>query len=244
MVGMMISGIIQKDGGVNVDWSLIFSCISLPTSIYGIYELVKKGRGKIKNIKAKSIIWKNNVDWIIIVPKYTGNYRRTEDIIASENIYTNFTKIGLRCEIQDDSMPIQSDKNLIFICGPKANKATEKFYKHFKIDINVKSEPSFFCDTLSGSEYRSKMNMQTNTIENDFAILSRYIEPNTGRIYIFCAGLHGVGTLGSANFLMNYKLTKYIKKHDSFESIISVPVIDEHNSIGPAAFIIPPRKLD
>lgn len=226
-----------------MDWGFIFTCLSLPTSIYGIYELVKKGILKSKSANSKSVIWKNKTDWIIIVPQYTGKYRRVEDIIASEKIYTHCNNLGLNCTIQDDSQPIPTDKDLILICGAKANKATQKLYKHFKIDFKDNNNTTIFLDTLSGCNYESKINGKTQTLEKDFAILSRYIDPNTKRICIFCAGLHGLGTIGAANMLTDLQLVKYAKKIESFESIISVTSIDDFFSIGSVDLIIPPRNL-
>lgn len=226
-----------------MDWGFVFTCLSLPASIYGIYELVKKGIHKSKNLNCKSIVWKNKTDWIIVVPKYTGNYRRVEDIIASEKIYTFCSELGLECVIQDDSQPIPADKNLILICGPKANNATSKLYQHFKIDFVERNGVTNFLDTLSKSNYESQINKNTNNIEKDFAVLSRYIDPNTKRIFIFCAGLHGLGTLGAANMLTGYKMAAYIKEYESFESIVSAEALDEYFSIGAVDFVIPPRKL-
>lgn len=226
-----------------MDWGFIFTCLSLPTSIYGIYELVKKGILKAKDANSKSVIWKNKTDWVIIVPQYTGKYRRVEDIIASEKIYTHCNNLGLHCTIQDDSQPIPSDKDLILICGPKANKITQKLYKDFKIEFKANNNTTIFSDTLSGCNYESQNNGKTKNLEKDFAILSRYIDPNTKRICIFCAGLHGLGTLGSASILSGSQLVKYAKKAESFESIISVSAIDNFFSIGSVDFIIPPRNL-
>ena len=226
-----------------MDWSFIFSCVSVPTSIYGIYELIKKGCLKINNLKAKSIIWKNNIDWVIIVPRYKESYRRVEDIVASEKIYMYCKKLGLNCIIQDDAQPIPNDKNLILVCGPKANSATKKLYRFFKVQFETNSDTAVFHDTLSNVSYTSQNNEQTGELEKDYGILSRYIDSNSKRIYIFCAGLHGFGTLGAATMLTDYKLAKYIKKYDSFESVILSTPIDQYFSIGPIEFIIPPRKL-
>ena len=226
-----------------MDWGFIFTCLSIPTSIYGIYELIKKGVLKSQSSNSKSAIWKNKTDWVIIVPQYTGNYRRVEDIIASEKIYTHCTKLGLQCSIQDDSQPIPADKNLILVCGPKANKATQKLYNEFKIKFKTNNNVTIFFDTLSESNYESQINKKTQNIERDFAILSRHIDPNTKRICIFCAGLHGLGTLGSAEILTGSQLIKYAKKSESFESIISVSAIDNFFSIGNIEIIIPPRNL-
>lgn len=226
-----------------MDWGFVFTCLSIPTSIYGIYELVKKGIIKFKNSNSKSIIWKNKTDWVIIVPQYTGGYRRVEDIIASEKIYNYCNRLGLQCTIQDDSQPIPTDKNLILVCGPKANKVTQKLYNEFNITFKTNNNMTNFFDTLSECTYESIINGTTQTIEKDFAILSRYIDPNTKRICIFCAGLHGLGTLGSAELLTGSQLVKYAKKSESFESIISVSAIDNFFSIGSVEIIIPPRDL-
>lgn len=226
-----------------MDWGFVFTCLSLPTSIYGIYELIKKGILKSKNVNCKSVIWKNKTDWVIIVPQYTGNFRRVEDIIASEKIFAHCNSLGLHCIIQDDSLPIPADKNLILICGPKANKATKKLYKDFKINFKESNNTTVFLDSLSGCNYESQINGNTHNLEKDFSILSRYIDPNTNRICIFCAGLHGLGTLGSADMLTSLQLTKYAKKTESFESIISVSTIDDFFSIGSVNLIIPPRNL-
>lgn len=226
-----------------MDWGFVFTCISLPASIYGIYELIKKGVLKLKNANSRSVIWKNKTDWVIIVPQYTGKYRRVEDIIASEKIYTHCNNLGLSCSIQDDSQPIPTDKNLILICGPKANKATQKLYKDFKINFRTNNNTITFFDILSGCNYDSQINKVTQNIEKDFAILSRYIDPDSKRIYIFCAGLHGLGTIGSANVLVGSQLVRYVKKTESFESIISVSAMDDFFSIGSVDWIIPPRNL-
>lgn len=226
-----------------MDWGFIFTCLSLPTSIYGIYELIKKVIILSKKSKSKSIIWKNRDDWVIVLPQYFGKYRRVEDIIASEKIYTHCNNLGLNCIIQDDSQSIPIEKNLILICGPKSNKVTEKLYKNFKIEFKNKSGVFTLFDSLSNCNYKLKINQQAKKIENDYAILSRYIDPNTKRICIFCAGLNGLGTLGSANELISYGLTKYIKEYESFESILSVSAIDKYFSAGMVDFIIPPRKL-
>lgn len=226
-----------------MNWGFIFTCLSLPTSIYGIFDLIKKGICKIKNLNSKSIVWKNKADWVIILPQYTGKYRRVEDIIASEKIYNHCSNLGLNCTIQDDSQPIPTDKNLILVCGPKANKATKALYKFFKIQFKKDLDTYFFCDTLSECTYKSQTNQTTNSVEKDYAILSRYIEPNTKRVFIFCAGLDGLGTLGSAIKLTDLETTKYIKEHESFESVLLVSAIDEYFSIGSVEFIIPPRKL-
>ena len=164
---------------------------------------------------------------MIIVPQYTGNFRRVEDIIASEKIFNHCNSLGLHCIIQDDSQPIPTDKNLIFICGPKANKATKKMYKDFNIKFKENNDTTVFFDALSGCNYEPQININTHNLERDFGILSRSIDQNTNRICIFCAGLHGLGTLGSADLLTGSQLIKYIKKVESFESIISVSAIDE-----------------
>lgn len=226
-----------------MDWGFVFTCLSVPASIYGIYELMKKGIHKSKNANCRSVIWKNKTDWVIIVPQYTGNFRRVEDIIASEKIFNHCNSLGLHCIIQDDSQPIPTDKNLIFICGPKANKATKKMYKDFNIKFKENNDTTVFFDALSGCNYEPQININTHNLERDFGILSRSIDQNTNRICIFCAGLHGLGTLGSADLLTGSQLIKYIKKVESFESIISVSAIDEFFSIGSINLIIPPRNL-
>ncbi len=224
-------------------WGFIFTCFSVPTSLFGIYELLKKGVIRWKRHKVKSIIWDNSSDWVIVTPQYDEKYRRVEDIIASEKLYEHCNKLGLHCCIQDDSQAIPPDKNLILICGPKANKATRKLYRHFHINIELTTAPVTIKDDLSGCSYKAEYDPTTHDVTKDYAILSRYIDSDTGRIYVFCMGIHGIGTMGAACVLLDYKLIKYIKSFESFEAVVSVPVINNRFSIGPADFIIPPRKL-
>lgn len=80
-----------------IDLGFVFTLVSVPTSIYGTYELLKKVIYGWKRFKSKSIVWQNNRDWVIIVPQYTGSYCRIEDIKASEEIHAHCSKIGLNC---------------------------------------------------------------------------------------------------------------------------------------------------
>lgn len=227
-----------------MDWGFIFTCLSLPTSVYGIYELVKKCAIQIKNSNSRSIVWQNREEWIIVVPQYHEKYRRVEDIIASEVIYEHCNRLGLHCTIQDDSQPVSNaNKNLILICGPKGNKVTKNLYKNFKIQFNFNFDGATLIDTLSNTTYIPQFSKNAKSVEKDYAILSRYIDPKTKRVCIFCAGLHGLGTLGSINALIDFELTKYIKHYENFESIVSVSAIDKYFSVGSVDFIIPPRKL-
>lgn len=224
-----------------MDWGFVFTCLSLPTSIYGIYELINKFRIFIRKSNIKKVLWKNHKDWVIVVPQYSNKYRRVEDTIASEKINTYCKQLGLNCYIQDDIQPISTDKNLIIICGPKSNKVAEKLYKHFKIQFKSNSSSFYFFDEMSQNTYEPQDNQ--SSVKNDYAIISRYFDPNTQRICIFCAGLHGLGTLGAATALINSDLVNQIRKLDNFESIISVSALDRYFTAGTLEFIIPPRKL-
>lgn len=190
----------------------------------------------------KKVLWKNQKEWVIVVPQYSEKFRRVEDIIASEKIHTYCTQLGLKCDIQDDTQPIPYDKHLILICGPKSNQVTEKLYNHFNIHFKNEFKKFWFFDDKGKNIFEPHPNQSSN-IKNDYAIVSRYIDANTQRICIFCAGLHGLGTLGAATALINSDLVSQIKKHDSFESVISVSALDRYFTAGTVEFIIPPRKV-
>lgn len=224
-----------------MDWGFIFTCLSLPTSIYGIYELIKKLQLFIRKSNIKKILWKNLKEWVIVVPQYLNKYRRVEDAIASEKISTYCEQLGLNCSIQDDIRSIPTDRNLIIICGPKSNKVAEQLYNHFKIKFKSDSGDFYFWDELSQNIYMPQKNQSSS--KNDYAVISRYFDSNTHRTCIFCAGLHGLGTLGAVTALINADFVNQIRKLDNFESIISVSALDRYFTAGTVEFIIPPRKL-
>lgn len=237
----MTFGIIQKDGRKLMQILNIFDIIGIPATIYATIDLIIKSYKFACRTRAKSIIWGKKKEWVIVVPRYENKYRREEDILASELIQKHCSKYGYSCLIQDDSQTISTDKNLIFICGSKSNKATEQYFNSFHHSIDIAADMSSIVDKSVKSNYTSKY--ENGILKKDFAILMRYLDPVTDSTYIFCAGIHGLGTLGAAKMLTEYKLIKYLKAHDSFESIIEVTSLKDSRTLGPITFIIPPRIL-
>lgn len=243
MAGMMIFGITKKGGAAKAmfdfeEFSIAISLIGVPTSIYGTVDLAHKVYQKWQMGRNKSVVFGSKASWTIVVPQYQGNYRRIEDTIASELIYAHCTRLGLLCKIQGDKMPISSKENIIVICGPKANSAFRNLYKGYKLEL-LDGEPSI-QDNKWGTKYSSHLEDLSN--RSDYAILARSVDPDTKRRCIFCAGIHGLGTIGAAQMLTQHKLSKYIKKDDNYESVVSVQAVDDHFSIGKLEFAIEPRK--
>lgn len=243
MAGMMIFGITMKGGTVKAMFdfeglNIAITLLGAPTSIYGIIDLACKVYQKWQMKRNKSVVFGSKTSWTIVVPQYQGNYRRIEDTIASELIYNHCTRLGLSCKIQDDKMPISNKENVIIICGPKANAIFKNLYKGHKLEL-LDGE-SCIQDNKWGTKYSSHLEDINN--RGDYAILARSVDPDTKRRCIFCAGIHGLGTIGAAQMLTQHRLSRYIKKDDNYESVVSVQAADDYFSIGKLEFAIEPRK--
>lgn len=237
----MIFGIIQRDGDKIMQILNFFEIIGIPATIYTFIDLVIKGYRVICRARAKSIVWGKKKEWVIVLPRYKRKYRREEDILASEQIQKHCLELGFKCLIQDDSQTIPSDKNIIFICGPKSNKATDRYMNTFQHSIDIGADMATVIDKRANITYTSIS--ENGNLKKDVAILIRYIDQVTGTTYIFCAGIHGLGTLGAAKMLTEYRLMRYLKARDSFESVIEVASLDDNRTPGPLTFIVPPRSL-
>lgn len=223
---------------------IIIQVISVPTSIYGFITLVLQSISWWKRRQTRSLVLSDKRDWAIITPRYSNNFQRKEDILATIKIRDWCTSLGIECTIQDDHDPIPQGKNLFFICGEKANKRVSKFYKGFNLQIQQSNGVFVIRDTLRQMNICSQMDAQ-NSSRGDYAILSRRIDPISGQIYYFCIGIHGHGTLGAAHMLttgLTSAITRRIPKAKNFESIVSVPYIDDYCSIANLDFALLPRQ--
>lgn len=212
-------------------------------SAYGYVTFIKHMVEQHNRNKSKSLILKRKKDWIIIAPRYANNYQRKEDVMAANLIRDWCKSLGVNCTIKDDGDPIPPDANLFFICGPKANKKVSHYYQGLNFvleDING----YVIIDQLGGQTYHSRMS-SSDQDQCDYAILARTVDKSNNRYFIFCMGIKAHGTLGAAHMLttcLANSISKDIKPKDTFESVVSVPYIDDYCSIANVSFIVPPRS--
>ena len=216
--------------------------VGLP-SIYGYVTFVRFLIMQWKRNRSKSIILKNKKDWIVVTPRYEHSFQRKEDMMAAIQIRDWCQSLGVKCTIQDDQEPIPTDKDIFFICGPKANKRVSQYYKGLEFELEKDGDAYVIADKRNEQKFHSKMDVTTEE-KLDYAILSRIVDKNIGRYCIFCMGIKGQGTLGAAHMLTTgliNNISKDVKQREVFESVVSVPYIDEYCSIANVLFAVPPR---
>lgn len=219
--------------------------LAIPSSIYGYITFIRDLIVRIKKRKSRSIVLKGKTKWVIVAPRYENNFQRKEDIIAANKIRDWCKDLGVDCIIQDDYAAIPSDRNVFFICGPKANKKVTGYYKDFNLELIQQEDEYVISDKSTGQAYHSKMGALEKS-KADYAILARTKNRNSDQYLIFCMGIHSLGTLGAAHMLTSSfikNISKNILKDERFESIISIPYIDEFCSIAQVDFIVPPRII-
>lgn len=222
----------------------LLQAITIPTSIYGFLTFCGKTLSWWKRKRSKSIVLLDKQEWAIIAPRYKDNFQRKEDVLAAIKIRDWCLSLGIKCAIYDDHDPIPQGKDLFFICGPKANQRVAHFYKGFNLQLGKSGDDYVISDKLREMDIPSKMKAK-GAAKADCAILSRRIDPNSGRSYIFCMGIHGHGTLGAAHMLttgLASGIAKNAPHARNFESIVLVPYVDDYCSIANLEFVMPPRE--
>ena len=221
----------------------IIEIIAAPASIWGLWDIFRKIFNWITKKRVKSKILSRQTKWAIIVPKYDNNFQRKEDMLAAIKIREWCSNLGVSCTIHDDSDPIDSDTSLFLVCGPKSNQRVRQFYKDFNLALQKENDGSYvISDLMNHTRFISTMRNNKEAEEIDFGILSRRIDSSSGRAFIFCMGIHAHGTLGAACMLTsNKELPTLIPNAKRFESVVSVPHIDDYCSIANLSFALPPR---
>lgn len=176
-----------------------------------------------------SYLWtSNDHGWAIVKPQYEGRKARIEDVLATQKLRDVLAKNKLDVIDIDDDKPIPADRNLILICGPEANKASKRIAPDLQLSFEYRydktlKKPHIF-DHATGLKFFSPSDESGEL--KDVALLAKLSSKAHPYVCVLCWGLHGPGTTGAAQMLLEPDFIAAIRKHrpnDDFVSVIGVP---------------------
>ena len=176
-----------------------------------------------------SYLWRlNDHGWAIVKPRYEGRKARIEDILAMQRLRDALTKNRVNQIDIDDDKPIPTDRNIILICGPDANMASAQIEPELRLSMEYgydkELKKPFIIDHITGLKYCSPSDESGE--QKDIALLAKLSFNAHPYIYLLCWGVHGPGTTGAAQMLLEPDFIETIRKgkpHDDFVAIVSVP---------------------
>lgn len=146
------------------------------------------------------------------------NITTHDDLLACIEIVVPLTERGIsfKVALPDDVKEVDKKRDLMLICGPVGNAMTEEFF-------NTYTAPYRFIEdengklVLENSITRAKFSPSGGEF-HDFALIAKLPNPwnmGTGCHVYIAAGIHGLGTRKSAEYLMKNapEIVKTIRKN-------------------------------
>ena len=176
---------------------------------------------------------------VIVYPLYAGrggkkaprNMARIEDERAGICIAKSLGKRGPKDPPYGDDERPPSEADLVLVCSPKGNSRSKLFQdKHsarLRYQFVASSEDPdkwVFLDTVTHSPHRSPMDLEGEE-KIDIGLVRRFTE-DAPRRRVFCFwGIHGIGTLGAAEFSLQAADLRKIHEDagaEDFEILVEV----------------------
>lgn len=204
------------------DWGSVFGTLVIAITCFHFI------RTKLTKKNYKDFWNPNKKKWKIIKPKYVGSMARVEDILASNEIKRAFKSCEIPYEDTYDDKVIKDENNLIYICGPIANKASKDFCEQHNLTYEILHDSNntpYIIDKKTGNKIFSPLDLTTINKNTDMCIVGRIYKKSTNTYNTFVFGLHGVGTYGGARYLASHDFIRnYSKKMKGHDFIFLVKV--------------------
>lgn len=191
----------------------IIQFLGIVGTIIGGYEALKRGFtfASTKIMKRhQTRVWPvRSKDKLLIVcplqPDVTQQSLPTthHDALAAMEVMLAATKRGVDAKILLASQLTDQDirQNMFLICGPVGNAMTAKFLDRIRLPFTFKKSGGNGYVIVDGGEHVAH---PTADSKRDFALIAKTTNPwgPPGTWIFLAAGIHGLGTTGSASYLV------------------------------------------